>query len=58
LPASLLPVEFLKQQFIEHDISPGKFCFEVTETAAIAKVNSGEKIHAGFAGDGLQVLPG
>jgi diguanylate cyclase (GGDEF)-like protein/PAS domain S-box-containing protein len=32
-------LNFVKQQFIKHPVSPGKICFEITETAAIGNLS-------------------
>jgi len=47
-------LEFLQQQFIKHDISPTKFCFEITETAAIANLTAARKFMASLRAMGCQ----
>lgn len=39
-------LDFLKQQFLAYDISADKFCFEITETAAIANLTAAKRFMA------------
>jgi len=33
-------MEFIKNRFLEYEVDPGKICFEITETAAIANLDA------------------
>ncbi|MGV6825968.1 MAG: EAL domain-containing protein [bacterium] len=35
--------EFIEEQFRKHDVDPSKFCFEITETAAISSLGQAHK---------------
>jgi diguanylate cyclase (GGDEF)-like protein len=36
--------EFIRQEFQHHNIEPGHFCFEITETAAISNLSQAQKV--------------
>ncbi|MCC6707220.1 MAG: EAL domain-containing protein [Gammaproteobacteria bacterium] len=39
---------FIEQQFCKHHLPPAKFCFEITETAAIASINTAQSFINGL----------
>lgn len=48
-------IDFIQQTFEQHQVSPGHFSFEVTETAAIASLDRATAIIEGIQGLGCQV---
>ena len=45
---------FIEQQFTAHKLSPAKFCFEITETAAIASITHAQQFITGLKQRGFR----